>query len=139
MDDAVLEAIGRKHTAQDVLDALKIVSKVGGLQVNMDLIAGLPLDTPAGFEKTLNKVLTLRPENITVHTLSLKKGSEIMLGDTPRPSAEDVGKMINCANTALFSAEYEPYYLYRQKYMSGGFENIGWQRSHTPRIFITYV
>ena len=135
MDDAVLEAIGRKHTAQDVLDALQIVSEVGGFQVNMDLIAGLPLDTPAGFEKTLEKVLSLQPENITIHTLSLKKGSEIMLGDTPRPSAEDVGKMLDCANSALFSAEYEPYYLYRQKYMSGGFENIGWQSSHTENIY----
>ncbi len=135
MDDAVLEAIGRKHTAQDVLDALEIVSGVGGFFVNMDLIAGLPLDTPEGFKKTLDTVLALHPENITVHTLALKKGSEIMLGDTQRPSAEEVGKMIDCANSALFSAEYEPYYLYRQKYMSGGFENIGWQRSHTENIY----
>lgn len=135
MDDAVLAAIGRKHTAQDVLDALETVSEVGGLQVNMDLIAGLPLDTPAGFKKTLDKVLALHPENITVHTLSLKKGSGIKLGDTPRPSAEDVGKMIDFASSALFEAGYEPYYLYRQKYMSGGFENIGWQRSHTENIY----
>ncbi len=135
MDDAVLEAIGRKHSAQDILDALKIVSDVGGFIVNMDLIAGLPLDTPAGFKNTLDKVLALHPENITVHTLALKKGSRITLGDTPRPSAQDVGEMIDCANSALFSAEYEPYYLYRQKYMSGGFENIGWQRSHTENIY----
>ena len=135
MEDAVLEAIGRKHTAQDVLDALEIVSGVGGFFVNMDLIAGLPLDTPESFGKTLDKVLALRPENITVHTLALKKGSAIMLGDTPRPSAEEVGKMIDFANTALFSGGYEPYYLYRQKYMSGGFENIGWQRSHTENIY----
>ncbi|PKM72358.1 MAG: coproporphyrinogen dehydrogenase HemZ [Firmicutes bacterium HGW-Firmicutes-16] len=135
MDNAVLAAIGRKHTAQDILDALKIVSEVGGFAVNMDLIAGLPLDTPPGFKNTLDKVLALHPENITVHTLSLKKGSRITLGDTTRPSAEDVGKMIDYANSALFSAEYEPYYLYRQKYMSGGFENIGWQRSHTENIY----
>ena len=135
MDDAVLEAIGRKHTAQDVLDALKVVSDVGDLQVNMDLIAGLPLDTPSGFKKTLETVLAIYPENVTVHTLSLKKGSEIMLGNTPRPSAEDVGKMIDFANSALFKAGYEPYYLYRQKYMSGGFENVGWQRSHTENIY----
>ncbi|MFB0921149.1 MAG: coproporphyrinogen dehydrogenase HemZ [Oscillospiraceae bacterium] len=135
MDDAVLEAIGRKHTAQDVLDALEIVHGVGGFYVNMDLIAGLPLDTPAGFKNTLEKVLALHPENITVHTLALKKGSSIMLGDTPRPSADEVGKMIDFANNALFSAEYEPYYLYRQKYMSGGFENIGWQCSHTENIY----
>ena len=135
MDDAVLEAIGRKHTAQDVLNALDIVASVGGFAVNMDLIAGLPLDTFESFGKTLNTVLALSPENITVHTLALKKGSAITLGDTPRPTSEDVGKMIDFANSALFSAEYKPYYLYRQKYMSGGFENIGWQREHTENIY----
>ena len=135
MDDEVLEAIGRKHTAQDVLNALDIVASVGGFELNMDLIAGLPLDTPERFRKTLETVLALSPENITVHTLALKKGSAIMLGDTPRPSSEDVGKMIDFANSALFSAKYEPYYLYRQKYMSGGFENIGWQREHTENIY----
>ncbi|MEA4894704.1 MAG: coproporphyrinogen dehydrogenase HemZ [Oscillospiraceae bacterium] len=135
MDDAVLEAIGRKHTAQDVINALDIVNDVGGFLVNMDLIAGLPLDTPEGFANTLDRVLSLCPENITVHTLSLKKGSGIMLGGTPRPSSGDVGKMIDCANSRLFSEGYEPYYLYRQKYMSGGFENIGWQHSHTENIY----
>ena len=135
MDDEVLEAIGRKHTAKDVFDALEIVNTVGGFAVNMDLIAGLPLDTTERFQKTLDAVLRLHPENITVHTLALKKGSGIKLGDTPRPSSEDVGKMIDLVNRALFSAEYEPYYLYRQKYMSGGFENIGWQRGHTESIY----
>lgn len=135
MDDAVLEAIGRKHTAQDVLNALDIVASVGGFAVNMDLIAGLPMDTPERFRKTLETVLALHPENITVHTLALKKGSSIKLGDTPRPTSEDVGNMIDFANSSLFSAEYEPYYLYRQKYMSGGFENIGWQREHTENIY----
>lgn len=135
MDDAVLEAIGRKHTSQDVLNAVDVVSSVGGFIVNMDLIAGLPLDTPEGFKKTLDTVLKFNPENITVHTLALKKGSGITLCDTPRPSSEDVGKMIDYANHTLFSAEYEPYYLYRQKYMSGGFENVGWQREHTENIY----
>lgn len=135
MDNAVLEAIGRKHTAQDVLNALNIVSSVGGFSVNMDLIAGLPLGTNESFKKTLDTVLSLHPENITVHTLALKKGSRITLADTPRPSSEDVGRMIDFANDTLFSANYEPYYLYRQKYMSGGFENIGWQREHTENIY----
>ena len=135
MDDAVLEAIGRKHTAQDIIDALDKVRNVGGFEVNMDLIAGLPLDTPHSFSKTLEKVLNLNPENITIHTLALKKGSEITLGDTPRPSSADVSKMIDDANRILFSSNFEPYYLYRQKYMSGGFENIGWQRTHTENLY----
>lgn len=135
MDDKVLEAIGRRHSAQDVLDALELVRCVGGFQVNMDLIAGLPADSPEGFEKTVRTVLALAPQNITVHTLALKKGSAIMLGDTPRPSPEDVGKMIDFANTSLADSGYEPYYLYRQKYMSGGFENVGWQRGGTANIY----
>ncbi len=79
MDDKVLEAIGRKHSAQDVLDALDLVSAVGGFQVNMDLIAGLPLDNPERFSDTLNTILRLNPENITVHTLTLKRASRIIM------------------------------------------------------------
>ena len=135
MEDAVLEAIGRKHTAADVVEALSVVRRVGDFQVNMDLIAGLPLDTPETFKKTLDTVLKLEPENITVHTLALKKGSRIMLGDTPRPSAQDVGKMLDYASSRLSAETYEPYYLYRQKYMSGGFENVGWQKGETSNIY----
>ncbi len=135
MDDEVLAAVGRKHTAQDVLTALDLVHEAGGFAVNMDLIAGLPLDSPQRLAQTLERVLKLRPENITVHTLALKKGSRIMLGETPRPSAEAVGQMINAANAGLFAAGYRPYYLYRQKYMSGGFENVGWQRDGTENIY----
>lgn len=135
MDDNVLEAIGRKHTAADIVSALELVRKTEGLQVNMDLIAGLPKDTPEGFRKTLDAVLALEPENITVHTLALKKGSEIMLGDVARPSAEQVGEMLDAANSALFREDFRPYYLYRQKYMSGGFENVGWQRGGTENIY----
>lgn len=135
MEDKVLQAIGRKHTAGDVIDALELVREVGGFEVNMDLIAGLPADTLETFISTLDKVLALSPENITVHTLALKKGSAIMLGDTPRPTAEQVSQMLDYANASLFSAGYEPYYLYRQKYMSGGFENVGWQRGGSENLY----
>ena len=135
MEDSVLEAIGRKHTARDVIEALEKVRAVGGFEVNMDLIAGLPVDTPETFKNTLDTVLTLAPDNITVHTLALKKGSAIMLGDTPRPTAQQVGQMLDYACGALYGAGYEPYYLYRQKYMSGGFENVGWQRGGSENLY----
>ena len=135
MHDEVLAAIGRKHSAQDVVRALNLVREAGGFAVNMDLIAGLPLDNPARFSESLETVLQLNPENITIHTLALKKGSRIMLGETPRPSASQVGQMIDEANSKLFAANYLPYYLYRQKYMSGGFENVGWQRNGTENIY----
>ena len=79
MSDSVLEAIGRRHTAQDIVDALALVRECGGFEVNMDLIAGLPTDTAGGFSRTLDAVLSLAPENVTVHTLSLKRGSGLTL------------------------------------------------------------
>ena len=135
MSDSVLEAIGRRHTAKDITDALDAVRKVGGFDVNMDLIAGLPTDTPEGFEQTMGKVLALAPENITVHTLSLKKGSGLMLNGRALPGAEEVGRMLDAAYSGLKGAGYVPYYLYRQKHMSGGFENTGWMKPGHINIY----
>ena len=126
MSDSVLEAIGRRHTAQDILDALAMVRELGGVAVNMDLIAGLPTDSEEGFAETLEQVLRLRPENITIHTLSLKKGSRITVEGAALPGAEQVGRMLDLASLRLGQEGYGPYYLYRQKFMSGGFENVGW-------------
>ena len=126
MSDAVLEAIGRKHTAEDILQALRQVREVGGFAVNMDLIAGLPTDTEESFRKTMDTVLGLKPENITVHTLSIKRGARLRFGEGTLPSDDEVEAMLNYANQHLRDAGYVPYYLYRQKNMSGGFENIGW-------------
>ena len=135
MSDSVLEAIGRKHTAQDIVDALALVRKVGGMSVNMDLIAGLTTDTVEGFENTLNTVLSLAPENVTVHTLSLKKGSRITLEGSTIPTAAEVGRMLDIAGEKLRCADYAPYYLYRQKFMSGGFENVGWTKQSYVNLY----
>ena len=135
MDDAVLAAIGRKHTAADIISALAAVRRVGGFAVNMDLIAGLPGDTPAQFEDTLEKVLALSPENITVHTLSLKKGSRITLEGLAIPGAAEVSAMLDLAGQRLRAADYAPYYLYRQKFMSGGFENVGWAKPGCVNLY----
>lgn len=135
MSDKVLETIGRRHTADDIRAALALVRKVGGFEVNMDLIAGLPDDCTSGFRETVNAVLALAPENITVHTLSLKKGSRITLEGAQLPSAGEVGAMLDFAQEALSAAGYSPYYLYRQKFMSGGFENVGWAKSGTSNLY----
>lgn len=135
MQDSVLEAIGRRHTAADVVRALEAVRAAGPLQVNMDLIAGLPEDSPAGFCRTLEEVLALGAENITVHTLALKKGSRIMLEGTRLPGAAEVGEMLDAAQSALRGRGYAPYYLYRQKFMSGGFENVGWCLPGTENLY----
>jgi oxygen-independent coproporphyrinogen-3 oxidase len=135
MSDAVLEAIGRRHTAADIVTALEKVRAVGGFSVNMDLIAGLPADSYEGFCSTLQAVLALAPENITVHTLSLKKGSRILTEGTELPDAAAVGQMLDFAEEKLRAAGYEPYYLYRQKFMSGGFENIGWAKPGAVNLY----
>ena len=126
MEDKVLAAIGRRHTAGDIRAAMELVDRAGFPHVNMDLIAGLPEDSPEGFRRTLDEVISFGTDNITVHTLSLKKGSRITLEGTRLPTETDVGEMLDCAGGALRAAGFGPYYLYRQKYMSGSFENAGW-------------
>ena len=128
MSDAVLEAIGRRHSGAAVVESFSLAREVFPGAVNMDLIAGLPGDDPAGFAASLDQVIALGPENITVHTLSLKRGSRINLDKTPLPDGAAVGEMLDYAAEALTGAGFAPYYLYRQKFTSGGFENVGWTR-----------
>ena len=135
MSDKVLETIGRRHTAADIVSALALVREIGGFAVNMDLIAGLPGDTVEGFSDTLDQVLALAPENITVHTLSLKKGSRLTLEGTAIPTAAEVSRMLDLAGERLRGADYGAYYLYRQKFMSGGFENVGWARPGRENLY----
>jgi oxygen-independent coproporphyrinogen-3 oxidase len=135
MDDGVLQLIGRKHTAADIISALESVRQVGGFAVNMDLIAGLPGDNLEQFRYTLDKVLALAPENITVHTLSLKKGSRITLEGSPIPDGQEVSAMLGLAGERLKAEGYSPYYLYRQKFMSGGFENVGWTKEGYVNLY----
>ncbi len=126
MRDTVLEAIGRRHTASDVPVVMKMARNAGFQDINMDLIAGLPEDNPDGFAYSIDAVLALHPENITIHTLALKKGSRLALEGREIPSAEAVGKMLDYAEYRLREKGYAPYYLYRQKFMAGNFENVGW-------------
>ena len=135
MSDSVLEAIGRRHTAQDIVDALALVRECGGFEVNMDLIAGLPTDTAGGFSRTLDAVLSLAPENVTVHTLSLKRGSGLTLAGRPLPEAGEVRSMLDEAMERLAGSGYAPYYLYRQKNMAGGFENVGWTKPGSENLY----
>ena len=139
LDDNVLRAIGRRHSATDILAAMELATSMGFPHVNMDLIAGLPADTPEGFRRTLDTCLTFGADNITVHTLSLKKGSRILLEGLPIPSAEDVAAMLDYADPALREKGFAPYYLYRQKYMSGSFENVGWCISGAEGLYNIYI
>ena len=128
MDDGVLRVMGRPHTGEDIVKAYELVRQAGDFAVNMDLIAGLPGDSPVGFASSLEKVMDLAPENITVHTLALKKGAALSQDPRALCSDADVAGMLDGAWAALAGAGYAPYYLYRQKYMSGSFENVGWAK-----------
>ena len=138
MSEKALIAIGRKHTPKDIIDAVRLAQSIG-LAINMDIIAGLPTDSPEGFRNTLDALMHLRPENITVHTLSLKKGSRIMLEGTPMPCDANVAEMLEHASRVLREYDYSPYYLYRQKYTSGGFENVGWSLPGFEGIYNTLM
>ncbi|MDR0916151.1 MAG: coproporphyrinogen dehydrogenase HemZ [Oscillospiraceae bacterium] len=128
-DDDVLVAIGRRHTAEDTLRAYNLARDAGFDALNMDLIAGLPTDTLDGFRRSLDRALELAPENITVHSLSRKKGSRVTENTIATPEGAIVQKMIGGGIAELRASDYKPYYLYRQKYSSGGLENTGWTQS----------
>ena len=139
MEDHVLRSCGRPHKAADVLRAYGEAVSAGFKAINMDLIAGLPEDTVEGFRRSLDVVAALNPANITVHTLALKKGADLFEKRVSLPSAEEVTEMVAYANEKLRALGYKPYYLYRQKYMSGSFENVGWSRDNLDCLYNIYM
>ena len=139
MSDSVLRAIGRRHTAAESVEAFQMAREAGFDDINMDLIAGLPGDTPASFSETVRQVLALEPSNVTVHTLALKKGADLFQRRVTLPTREDVAQMLDASGRQLRAAALEPYYLYRQKYMSGSFENVGWCRAGYTGYYNIYM
>jgi oxygen-independent coproporphyrinogen-3 oxidase len=139
MVDTVLRASGRPHRGEDVLRAYEQAVAAGFKAINMDLIAGLPTDTLEGFCHSLDTVAALNPANITVHTLALKKGADLFERRENLPDAEAVTRMVAYAGETLRSLSYKPYYLYRQKYMSGSFENVGWSRDNLDCLYNIYM
>ena len=139
MENHVLRASGRPHTAEDVLRRYEEAVNAGFDAINMDLIAGLPQDSYEGFCRSLDTVAALAPANITVHTLALKKGADLFEKRENLPTGNDVARMVEYANGQLRELGYKPYYLYRQKYMSGSFENVGWSREGKDCLYNIYM
>ena len=139
MEDHVLRACGRPHKAADVVRAYRESVDAGFQAINMDLIAGLPADSVDGFKRSLDAVAALDPANITVHTLALKKGADLFEKREGLSTAEEVTRMVDYANATLRGLGYKPYYLYRQKYMSGSFENVGWSRDGLDCLYNIYM
>ena len=139
MEDSVLRACGRPHTGADVIRAYHQAEEAGFSAINMDLIAGLPTDDFDGFRRSLDAVASLNPANITVHTLALKKGADLFEKREGLSTAEEVSRMVDYSNATLRNLSYKPYYLYRQKYMSGSFENVGWSREGLDCLYNIYM
>ena len=132
--DETLKVIGRAHTARDTLDAFYLAREEGFNHINMDIIAALPGEGVKEFETTLDKVIELNPESVTVHSLAIKRSSRLheqltVQGDSHnQATAPDAEFMISDARRRLEAGGWRPYYLYRQKYMAGNLENVGYAK-----------
>ncbi len=129
-----LKQIGRAHSSQDIIDAYNMALPYD-FSINMDLIAGLSNESFNTFKNSLNKTLELHPDNITVHTLSVKRTSKLSEGEGDKGTVDEVTKMIDYSYKKLTEAGYSPYYLYKQKNMVGNLENLGYTLKNKECIF----
>ena len=139
LNPEVLAAIGRAHTPELFFEAYRIARDSGVRDINVDLIAGLPADTPESFRHTLDGVAALEPENITVHTFSVKKSSEFRSEERFDPSSVTAALSVDYAEGALRQAGYIPYYMYRQKNTVGNLENVGWSKPGHEGLYNIYM
>lgn len=137
MNEKTLRRIGRDHTADQIREAFALAEDVGIPMVNADIIAGLPGEDEQDFRHTLEEVLALHPSNITVHTLAVKRASRLKEMDSHYhyERGRDVGNMVSDARRLLREKGYFPYYMYRQKHMTGNYENVSYARPGTESIY----
>ncbi|PWM67518.1 MAG: coproporphyrinogen dehydrogenase HemZ [Eubacteriales Family XIII. Incertae Sedis bacterium] len=137
MKDKTLEIIGRSHKADDIRRAFNEAKEVGTECINADVIAGLQGEDEQDFVRTLSEIIEMGAENITVHTLSVKRASKLVELDKDfhYKQAETVRKQLAAGRKLLAEHGYRPYYLYRQKNMAGGLENTGYCKDDTPSIY----
>ena len=140
VNDEVLKTIGRKHTAQQFFDAFELARKCGFDNINTDLIAGLPTDTPESFKNSLDSIVRLNAECITVHTLCMKRASRLTTEGVTLDlqQARDAREMLAYTQNILGQNEYIPYYMYRQSRMVGNLENVGWSKRGFESLYNVY-
>lgn len=126
MNDKTLRVIGRAHTAQQVEEAYAMARTAKIHHINMDVIAGLPGENIDDFSRTMDAALRLKPESLTVHTLAIKRSSRLHLENAPLPDGETASRMVQLGLETAHRLGMKPYYLYRQKYMAGNQENVGY-------------
>jgi oxygen-independent coproporphyrinogen-3 oxidase len=137
MKDETLRLIGRDHSTDDIRRGYAAASEAGFDVINADLIAGLPGEDIKDFEASLNEVIGLGANNITIHTLSVKRGSRLKDDDPEfyRKNAETVTGMLDLSRDMLRENGFVPYYIYRQKHQTGALENVGYCRPGKHSIY----
>ena len=136
-----MQVISRRHSAEDTLKAFDLARTVGFRHINMDLIAGLPTETPDSFVRTLDQLCALSPESITVHTLSMKRSSHLTLQGKELYTEKEspAAAMLRYGEQKLTAEGYHPYYLYRQTRMEGNLENVGWSKEGFDGLYNIFV
>lgn len=141
MNDGVLKAVGRAHTSEQTVSAFRLARECGFDNINMDLIAGLPTDTFSGFCNSLNRVIALNPESVTMHALAMKRASSLSVkGDLPPENAgPQADSMVAYARERLCEAGIKPYYMYRQSKTVGNLENVGYAKDGAECLYNVYI
>ncbi len=134
--DETLERIGRRHTAKEFFEAFKKARQAGLANINVDVIAGLPGETKQDLISTLKSIAELEPENITVHTLAVKRASKFAEQNMDAfPTSTDTQAALSDAAELLSGRGYRAYYMYRQKYMKGSLENVGYAKTGSECLY----
>lgn len=134
-----LGLIGRNHTVEQAIKSYQLAKTYGFDSINMDLIAGLPEESFADFCSSVDTAISLAPENITVHTLALKRSSELNASGAGVSGGNEAKKMLEYASERLYGSGYAPYYMYRQSKCVGNLENVGWHKSGTECLYNVFM
>jgi len=141
LNDDVLREVGRRHTVEEFYKAYAIAEKCGIRDINIDLIAGLPGDNFKSFSETVDKIITLSPSNITVHTFCVKKASDALRNNSNIYSlgGGDAAKCVSYSQIKTKFAGYKPYYMYRQKNTVGNLENVGFSKEGSEGLYNIFM
>ena len=137
MNQETLDLIGRRHTTEEVKQAVHMAREAGFMNINMDLIAGLPGETSEHMQRTMDAIVDLAPDSVTVHSLALKRAAFLNQNreQFPVAGADEVNRMIGISHEGALAIEAEPYYLYRQKNIAGNLENVGYARKGCEGLY----
>ena len=135
MQDKTLERIGRKHSVQEFIDCFYMARELGFQNINMDLIMGLPGESLQDVQHTLDEIIKLDPDSLTVHTLAMKRTSQMTLSGEHIEEDLQMKAMIECAEKCAAKMNMKPYYLYRQKNIVGNYENVGYAKVDKAGIY----